>query len=115
MTYIAQFLNVFFANVTNQLEATPDCVAQEPNCNNITCTFMDNSYYSLDILPCIWPAVFHLEYHAPNGTALFKHTFTSGTKTQRLDEDTQVKVTLSHATDLVTLEVSNYRQTHVIL
>ena len=111
MGYIAQFLTVFFANVTNQREATPDCRTIEPNCNNITCTFIDNSYYNLDILPCVSPPVLHLEFHAPNGTAIVKHTFNPGTQTERIDEDTQVKVSLGHAPDLITLQVSVHKCT----
>ena len=105
MSYVAQFLTVFFANVTNQIEATPDCRTIEPNCNNITCTFSDGSYYMLDILTCVSPPVLHLELHAPNGTAIIKHTFNPGTQTDRIDENTQVKVILGNAPDLVTLQV----------
>jgi hypothetical protein len=106
MGYIAQFLTVFFANVTNQQETTPDCRTIEPACNNITCTYRDGSYYKLDILPCVSPPVLHLEYHAPNETSIVKHTFNPGTQTERIDENTQVKVILGNAPDLVTLEVS---------
>lgn len=105
MSYVAQFLTVFFANVTNQIETTPDCRTIEPNCNNITCTFLDGSYYNLDILPCVSPPVLHLEFHGPNGTAIVKHTFNPGTQTERIDEYTQVKVSLGNAPDLVTLQV----------
>lgn len=105
MSYVAQFLTVFFANVTNQPETTPDCRTIEPNCNNITCTFQDRSYYNLDILPCVSPPVLHLEFHASNGTAIVKHTFNPGTQTERIDGSTQVKVSLGNAPDLVTLQV----------
>ena len=59
----------------------------------------------LDILTCVSPPVLHLELHAPNGTAIIKHTFNPGTQTERIDENTQVKVILGNAPDLVTLQV----------
>ena len=105
MSYVAQFLTIFYANVTHEQESTPDCRTIEPDCNNITCTFPDGSYYNLDILPCVSPPVLHLEFHAPNGTAIAKHTFNPGTQTERIDENTQVKVTLGNAPDVITLEV----------
>ena len=113
MRYVAQYLNVFFANVTKQREATPDCTSREPDCNNITCTFVDNSFYNLDVLPCVSPPVLHLEYHLPNGTAAFKHTFTTGIQTVPLDEYTQVKVTLGNAPDLISVQVGQPSEQYV--
>ena len=104
MSDIAQFITVFLANVTNQLELTPNCEVIESSCHSIKCSSTDGSRYNVDIFPCTTPPTFQLEVH--HSTAVFRHTFTANNRViKQFNKNTRIQVTMSYEVNLVILEV----------
>ena len=108
MSYVTQFITVFFANITNQLDLTPDCTVTPPSCHSIDCSSPDGSQYNIDLFPCTTPPTLQLEVQRSQGS-VFRQTFVTNNRVSvQFDANTQIQVTMNNAVNMIELEV--YKQ-----
>ena len=97
MNNIAVYMTIHLANLTNNIDSTPDCFADRHSlCNNITCIMPGSGdRYNYSFLACEDPISFNIRHTFDDGTVVSDVVYT-GSQDVQLTGQSNGRLILNH-------------------